>query len=590
MGSATNHYESWGVIAMLVEMLKQKKAALVGVKKAGQTTKESSGNHGKHSLPSATEWKYPWTKGADVPADPLRWGKTFTEASKEQLQKTQLRRNIGHATSTIRNKRALRVEEMPDWEELRVAANAVKRYTHRHLPELLEQFATNVEKRGGQVHWARDGQEACQIAMALIKQKQVDEIVKVKSMATQEINLNEVLLEEDIMAWETDLAEMIVQLGEDMPSHIVVPAVHRNRAEVRAIFETKMSSVPENLTTEPRTLAMAARAHLRKKFLEAKVAVSGSNMAIAESGTLSIFESEGNGRMCLTLPETLITIVGVEKLVPTYQDAEIFAQLLPRSATGERMNPYTSFWTGVTENDGPKEVHVILLDNHRSDVLADRVGSEALACIRCGACMNICPVYEQVGGHAYNSVYPGPIGICLTPQLRDSTDHKDPNSTLPFACSLCNACAEACPVKIDLPGIIVDRRRAYQDANRGHLPSGWDISMKAASAVMKSGKTLNLLGKATSLARPLGGKARRIGHLPLPVAATWTAAHDIPAPPAQSFRDWWQEQLVANGLETTRQCPLRKKPVPVTELPPYPGKTPKNSPSGVQAKPATQEG
>ncbi len=483
----------------------------------------------------------PWSKGADIPDDPLRWGTYFEEAAKTQLKNTQLRRNIRHATTTIRNKRALRVEEMPDWEDLRQAAAAVKKRTQAQLPQLLEQFETNVTEHGGIVHWARDAQDACEIVLEILREKGVDETVKIKSMATQEINLNEYLADNGIAAWETDLAEMIVQLAEDMPSHVVVPAIHRNRAEVRAIFEARMESTPDNLTNEPRTLAMAARAHLRKKFLEAKVALSGSNMAVAETGTTFIFESEGNGRMCLTLPETLVTVMGIEKLVPTFEDAEIFAQLLPRSATGERMNPYTSAWTGVTQGDGPKEFHIILLDNGRSDVLADEVGHEALSCIRCGACLNICPVYEHVGGHAYNSVYPGPIGICLTPQLKQATDHHDPDSTLPFACSLCNACAEACPAAIDLPGIIVENRRKYQDANRGKLPTGWDLGMRVASKVMSSSTLLETAGTATTLGRKLAGKSKKFGHLPLPVAGVWTASHDIPAPPAQTFRQWWKD-------------------------------------------------
>ncbi len=483
-----------------------------------------------------------WAPGAQIPEDPLRWGQYFEQAAKTQLRNTQLRRNIRHATTTIRNKRALRVEEMPDWEDLREAASAIKQCTQAQLPQLLEQLEANVTAHGGVVHWARDAKEACEIAIELLQSKGLDEAVKVKSMATQEINLNEEAAAAGIALWETDLAEMIVQLAEDMPSHVVVPAIHRNRAEVRAIFKARMESTPEDMDTEPRKLAMAARAHLRTKFLNAEVAISGANMAVAETGTLFIYESEGNGRMCLTLPKTLITVMGIEKLVPTFQDAEVIAQLLPRSATGERMNPYTSAWTGVTEGDGPQEFHLILLDNGRSTVLADEVGHEALSCIRCGACLNICPVYEQVGGHAYNSVYPGPIGICLTPQLRKATDHSDPDSTLPFACSLCNACADACPAHIDLPGIIVDRRRAYQDAGRGGIPNGWDIGMKVASKVMSSGKAMEKVGAAATLGRMFGGANQRFGHIPLPVARTWSAAHDIPAPPAQSFRQWWAKE------------------------------------------------
>ncbi|MDT3766706.1 LutB/LldF family L-lactate oxidation iron-sulfur protein [Gleimia hominis] len=509
---------------MLVELLAQKHSG----KKTGRA----------HS----SEQPQAWTPGVPIPDDPLRWGEYFASSAKRQMQNTQLRRNIGHATNTIRNKRGQRVDEMPDWEQLRLAASAIKQRTQAMLPELLEQFEANVKKNGGIVHWARDGEEACRIVSGILQDKGVDDVVKVKSMATQEINLNEHLEKLGISAWETDLAEMIVQLGEDMPSHVVVPAIHRNRAEVREIFKAKMRNIPSDISAQPRELTMAARAHLRQKFLDAKVSISGANMGIAQTGTLSVFESEGNGRMCLTLPETLITVMGIEKLVPSYRDYEVFTQLLPRSATGERMNPYTSMWTGVHEGDGPKEFHLILMDNGRSRVLADEVGHEALSCIRCGACLNICPVYEEVGGHAYNSVYPGPIGISLTPQMVDGFDHSDPDSTLPFACSLCNACADACPVHIDLPGIIVENRRKYQDAGRKGIPSGWDLAMRAASQVMRSGKRMETAGNAASLGNILGGRAGKIGPLPLPVVSTWTRSHDIPVPPKQTFRSWWKEQ------------------------------------------------
>ena len=316
----------------------------------------------------AEEAKLGWHPGHPIPDDPLQWGEHFPQAAHETLKNTQMRRNLGYATGKIRAKRNLRVEEMPDWEGLREAASNIKRAVAADWVRLLEQFEDNVTKRGGVVHWARDAEEANAIALNLISAKGVDEVVKVKSMATQEINLNEHLEEHGIKAWETDLAEMIVQLSEDMPSHIVVPAIHRNRAEVKAIFEARMEEA-QGLSDEPRVLAMAARAHLRKKFLTAKVALSGANIGVAETGTVGIFESEGNGRMCLTLPETLITIMGIEKLVPRYRDIEVIGQLLPRSATGERMNPYTSFWTGVTEGDGPQEFHIILLDNGRTNVL-----------------------------------------------------------------------------------------------------------------------------------------------------------------------------------------------------------------------------
>ena len=478
-----------------------------------------------------------WRTTVEIPDDTLRWGETFPAAAHKTLRNTQLRRNLGHATRTIRNKRAVRVEEMPDWEELRRAASAVKNEVMSHLPELLERFEANVAARGGIVHWARDAAEANRIVTSIIRSKGVDDVVKIKSMATQETNLNEHLKSEGITAHETDLAEMIVQLADDMPSHIVVPAIHRNRSEVRGIFLDRMGDAPPDLSDDPVELAGAARTHLRKKFLHAPVAVSGTNMGVAETGTVSIFESEGNGRMCLTLPDTLITLMGIEKLVPRFQDIEIFSQLLPRSATGERMNPYTSMWTGVTPGDGPQEFHLILMDNGRTRTLADPIGREALHCIRCGACMNICPVYQHVGGHAYGSVYPGPIGAIITPQLTQGLADDDPVHTLPFASSLCGACGEACPVGIDIPTILIHLRARTVDVKRKVLPDMWDVAMSAARPAMSSGRLWGLAEKAVKASR-LVGRDGRIGALPFP-ASMWTGARDLPEAPSENFREWW---------------------------------------------------
>lgn len=467
----------------------------------------------------------------------LRGDEPFPEAARTALADSQLRRNIGHATHTIRTKRLTAVAECDDWEQLRAAGSALKQDVMARLPELLEQLESNVTRRGGVVHWARDGEEANRIVADLIRASGSDEVVKVKSMATQEIGLNEYLEAHGIAAFETDLAELIVQLGHDKPSHILVPAIHRNRAEIREIFDREMPDAGE-LTDDPRVLAMAARAHLRRKFLTAKVAVSGANFGIAETGTLAVVESEGNGRMCLTLPQTLITVMGIEKVVPSFTDLEVFMQLLPRSSTAERMNPYTSMWTGVHPGDGPQEFHLVLLDNGRTRVLADEVGRPALHCIRCSACLNVCPVYERTGGHAYGSVYPGPIGAILSPQLTGTTGHNDPNASLPFASSLCGACFEACPVRIDIPTILVHLRAQQVDQERGGIPSGQDLAMKAAGWAMAGAGRFALAEKALGAGRLIAGRDHRISALPWP-ASKWTASRDIPEPPAETFRQWW---------------------------------------------------
>ena len=494
----------------------------------------------------------------------LRGGLPFPTAARTALADGQLRRNLGHATATIRAKRAAVVGEVPDWQQLREAGAAIKADTMARLPELLEELEANVLARGGVVHWAPDGDAANRIVARLVTEAgtsadPVTRVVKVKSMVTQEIELNRALAAAGVDAIETDLAELIVQLGGDTPSHILVPAIHRNRAQIRQIFLDSMPGVDPGLTDEPRRLAMAAREHLRREFLAARVAISGANFAVAQTGTLAVVESEGNGRMCLTLPQTLITVMGIEKVIPTWRDLEVFLQLLPRSSTGERMNPYTSLWTGVHTQpdgspDGPQRFHLVLLDNGRTAALADEVGRAALHCIRCSACLNVCPVYERVGGHAYGSVYPGPIGAVLTPQLtgmRGSAGkasggkasggrgHGDPVDTLPYASTLCGACFDACPVMIDIPALLVRLRTQHVDGERDRrrLPSAEQAAMAVTAWTMADPKRFALAEKALGAGRLLAREGR-IRRLPPPLSA-WSGARDAPAPPAETFRQWW---------------------------------------------------
>ncbi|MEO6088604.1 MAG: LutB/LldF family L-lactate oxidation iron-sulfur protein [Umezawaea sp.] len=472
-----------------------------------------------------------------VTRNPVTWlgSPKFPDAARTALANTQLRSNLRKATGTIRGRRAAAVSEMSDWEDLRLAGEAVKDEVLASLDVYLERLEKSVTDRGGVVHWARDAAEANAIVLRLVRETGADEVVKVKSMATAEIGLNEALEAGGVTAIETDLAELIVQLGHDRPSHILVPAIHRNRSEIREIFRREMPDVPDGLTDEPRDLAEAARAHLRRKFLSAKVAVSGANFAVADTGSIVVLESEGNGRMCLTLPETLITVMGIEKLVPTWTDLEVFLQLLPRSSTAERMNPYTSVWTGVTPGDGPQQFHLVLLDNGRTATLADEVGRQALRCIRCSACLNVCPVYERTGGESYGSVYPGPIGAILTPQLVDDP-HDQQAASLPFASSLCGACYEVCPVRINIPEVLT-HLRARSVAARGRSPES--IAMAAAAWVFSSPSRYERAQKLASFAR-LISRNGRITRLPGPGAA-WTSSRDVPVPPKQSFRAWWKE-------------------------------------------------
>ncbi|AQX14542.1 (4Fe-4S)-binding protein [Tessaracoccus lapidicaptus] len=466
----------------------------------------------------------------------------FPKAAKSALENAEQRKNLRHATGTIRAKRVARAAEVPDWEELRTAGAQIKDRVARHLEHYLLQAEAAMTAAGITVHWARDADDANRIVTEIAQAKGVDEVVKIKSMVTQEIDLNEHLEANGIAAWETDLAELIVQLGHDLPSHILVPAIHRNRSEVREIFTTEMgrygTPAPEGISDNPAELTDAARTHLREKFLRAKMAVSGGNFIVAETGTLVVVESEGNGRMCLTLPETMVSIVGIEKIVPTLQDLEVFLKLLPRSSTGERMNPYTSFWTGVTPGDGPQDLHVVLLDNGRTNALADPHGRAALRCIRCSACLNICPVYERVGGHAYGSPYPGPIGAILGPQLRGMDNPND--RALPFASTLCGACNEVCPVRIPFTDILVHLRHKAVEYKTAKHPTGEQALMKGAGWLMADGSHLETAQQASQLAgKVLRGKW--LGPLPIPIASRWLQARDVEAPPAQTFRQWWKD-------------------------------------------------
>jgi L-lactate dehydrogenase complex protein LldF len=470
--------------------------------------------------------------------NPVTWlgSPTFPRAAGEALADSQLRANLRRATGTIRERRARAVGEVEQWEVLRRAGEAIKDDVLANLDTYLVRLEEAVTARGGVVHWARDAAEANAIVLDLVRATGAEEVVKVKSMATAEIGLNQALAEGGVTAVETDLAELIVQLGDDRPSHILVPAIHRNRSEIREIFAREMPDAPEGLTDEPADLAEAAREHLRRKFLSARVAISGANFAVADTGSVVVLESEGNGRMCLTLPETLITVMGIEKLVPTWRDLEVFLQLLPRSSTAERMNPYTSVWTGVHPGDGPREFHLVLLDNGRTATLADTVGRQALRCIRCSACLNVCPVYERTGGRSYGSVYPGPIGAILTPQLVDDP-HDAQAASLPYASSLCGACFEVCPVRIDIPEVLVHLRARSVEARGKRSPEA--IAMAAAAWVFASPRRYERAQRLGSLAR-LVARGGTISHLPWP-GSRWTDARDAPVPAPESFRTWWRK-------------------------------------------------
>jgi len=452
------------------------------------------------------------------------------------LRNPQLRKNVAHAIDVIQAKRDRLVTEKKDWQALRTAGSDLRAHTLENLGAYLQQFESRCTANGGIVHWAADATEARALILDLLRQENASEVIKIKTMTSAEIQLNPYLEAGGVSVFETDLAEIILQLGEQEPSHIVVPALHINRSQVREIFARRMGL--KDLSDDPHALTAAARTYLRRKFLDIPTAISGANFLIAETGAVSVVESEGNGRMCLTLPRTMITVAGIEKVLPRFQDLEVMLQVLARSATGERMNPYTSLWTGVTPGDGPQRFHVILLDNGRSSILGKSTERQTLKCIRCAACMNGCPVYRQTGGHAYGSVYPGPIGAILTPQLMQMHHAQ----SLPYASSLCGACYEVCPVKINIPEVLLELRHQVVDQERHHFSRFFDpmfLGLRIANVLFSRAwlfHTAQRLGRIG--ARLFTRKDGWIHSLPS-VGAKWTQTRDLRGLPSQTFHEWW---------------------------------------------------
>jgi L-lactate dehydrogenase complex protein LldF len=460
----------------------------------------------------------------------------FPVAALPVLRNPQLRKNVAHAIDVIQAKRARLVQEKADWQALRTAGAAIRDHVLENLGAYLEQFEQRCTAAGGVVHWAADAADCRRIILDILREEKAQEVIKIKSMTTAEIQLNPHLEAAGVNVFETDLAEIILQLGKGEPSHIVVPALHVNRSQVREIFARSMGI--ENLSDDPQALTAAARNYLRQKFLTVPTAISGANFLVAETGAVAVVESEGNGRMCLTLPRTMITVAGIEKVLPRNQDLEVMLQVLARSATGERMSPYTSLWTGVTPGDGPQRFHVILLDNGRSGILGRKTERQTLRCIRCAACMNACPVYRQTGGHAYGSVYPGPIGAILTPQLMQMHHAQ----SLPYASSLCGACYEVCPVKINIPEVLIELRAQVTNQERKQVRRFFDpmyLGMRMAGLIFSRAWLFHAAQRAGRLAlRFFTGRDGWIHSLPS-VGAEWTQTRDLRGLPGQTFHDWW---------------------------------------------------
>lgn len=457
----------------------------------------------------------------------------FLESATIALDDIQLQTALSRATGNVVRNRAIAMGELPHAEHLRQQARGAKLRAMADLPELLEQMERNVIANGGHVLWAEDDDEANQHVVDICKQHGLKRGVKSKSMVTEEIGLLKALRDNGIEMIETDLGEFIVQISDDHPSHIIMPVMHRTKEAVRDIFIEKLD-MP--YTDDAAEMTAFARRTLRSKYLEADFGMSGGNFLIAETGTVVIVTNEGNGRLSTGTPPVHIAVVGIEKIVPTWEDFATLVQLLARNGTGQRLTVYVNMFNGPArgEGDGPREFYLILVDNGRSDIYGTEY-SEALACIRCGACLNACPVYQNVGGHSYGSVYPGPIGAVITPLLHG----KENAVPLPFASSLCGACKQACPIDINIPDMLLALRRDLQSEQDWY----WRAGMKGYRVGFSNPLLYLAGGKAASAAsRWMASQTDdgKVHHLPPPLDG-WTQHRDFPPMAAQSFHDWWRE-------------------------------------------------
>jgi L-lactate dehydrogenase complex protein LldF len=463
----------------------------------------------------------------------------ITITKQEDIRKTvadaKVQLAVYSATARLKDKRSevVSLESLPEYQELRTQAHQIKKHTLENLDYYLEQFEKNVTANGGKVIWANDGKDVADFILGLAKERGATLLVKSKSMTTEEIHLNDHLEAHQLETVETDLGEYIIQLAHDRPYHIVAPAVHMTRQDVADVLE---KNLPIKRTEIPEEQAMIARQALREKFLAAGIGISGGNFLVADSGAVTIVENEGNARLTTTAPKIHIAVVGIEKMIPRAQDLAVFLKLLGRSGTGQLLTVYTSFLSGPRrkgEIDGPEEFYVVLMDNGRTRLLADAEKRQSLYCIRCGACLNACPVYRKIGGHNYPGAYSGPIGAIITPQYAGIA--KDP--WLPFASSLCGACAEVCPVKIDIPRILLDLRREITEVrSKSSDTLAERTAFRMYGWLMRKPKLYAMAGKIGSKLAGLPGTTT------MGPAAKWGKVREVPVPAAVSFREQWKKR------------------------------------------------
>jgi L-lactate dehydrogenase complex protein LldF len=461
---------------------------------------------------------------------------TFHRRAEDALGDTQLRGALRLVTGRVQDSRVAALDRLPDADAWRDHARRIRAHTLSRLDHYLDQFVTNLEARGGHAYYAATADDAVRYVCDLARGRGVKRAVKSKSMISEEIELNRHLETAGVHVVETDLGEWVVQLAHDHPSHIVMPIIHRTRQQIADLFRTVAGAEDADLV-DVASMTQFARRALRPAFLGADLGISGVNFAVAETGGICICTNEGNGRLTTTMPRVHVAMMGIERIVPNMDDLAVMLQVLARSATGQNITVYSNVIHGPRprdEPDGPDELHVVLVDNGRSKVLASEV-AEILYCIRCGACLNACPVYQQIGGHAYGSVYPGPVGAVLTPALWGQEQF----SELPHASSLCGACREVCPVRIDIPKLLL-RLRA-EGAREGRSPAWVRQGLKMFRRTAERPWAFAFAGRLSAMASRLGARNGWISRLPGPLAG-WTKSRDFPVMAGESFQERWKRR------------------------------------------------